>query len=77
MKSNLYKPSKNPKKNDIVVEVLAIDQVIKIQIKLHIMMIGHLLFRITLQVLKKERKGRIPWDDKIDSGLVEEWLSDF
>ena len=32
-------------------------------------MIGSLLFRETLQVMKKERKGKIPWDGVIDNEL--------
>ena len=32
--------------------------------------IGNLLFRETLQTLKKERQGHIPWDDPIDQSLV-------
>ena len=40
-------------------------------------MIGNLLFRKTLQILKKERKGKIPWDEDIDSELKEEWIEYF
>ena len=41
-------------------------------------MIGNLLFRITLQRIKKERKGRIPWDEEVDvPELKEKWLEYF
>ena len=35
-------------------------------------MIGNLLFRITLQAIKKEGKGRIPWDEGLPENLLEE-----
>ena len=37
-------------------------------------MIGNLLFRKSLQLLKKEQKGRIPWDDEMPEIIVKEWL---
>ena len=37
-------------------------------------MIGNLLFRISLQVIKKEGKGRIPWDECLPEGILGEWL---
>ena len=40
-------------------------------------MIGNLLFRITLQVIKKEGKGRIPWDECLPDQLLGEWMSYF
>ena len=40
-------------------------------------MIGNLLFRISLQVIKKEGKGRIPWDECLPEQLLGEWLMYF
>ena len=40
-------------------------------------MIGNLLFRKSLQLLKKEQKGRIPWDDEMPEMIVKEWLEYF
>ena len=40
-------------------------------------MIGNLLFRISLQVIKKEGKGRIPWDEGLPDSLLGEWLTYF
>ena len=40
-------------------------------------MIGSLLFRKSLQLLKKEQKGKIPWDDKMPENIVDEWLEYF
>ena len=37
-------------------------------------MIGNLLFRISLQFVKKEGKGRIPWDESIPESLLNEWV---
>ena len=37
-------------------------------------MIGNLLFRISIQNLKKELQGRIPWDECLPDELVSEWL---
>ena len=34
---------------------------------LPVKMVGNLLFRKTLQTLKKERQGKIPWDEEVDS----------
>ena len=38
-------------------------------------MIGNLLFRSSLQFIKKEEKGRIPWGEILPDSLVDEWLS--
>ena len=40
-------------------------------------MIGNLLFRITLQRVKKERKGGIPWDEHLPEDIHGEWLQYF
>ena len=40
-------------------------------------MIGNLLFRATLQALKKERKGKIPWDEEIDTEHKDDWMNYF
>ena len=40
-------------------------------------MIGNLLFRISLQVIKKEGRGRIPWDEGLPESLLGEWLTYF
>ena len=40
-------------------------------------MIGNLLFRSSLQIIKKEEKGRIPWDEVLPSSLVTEWTNYF
>ena len=37
-------------------------------------MIGNLLLRKSIQVLKKELKGPIPWDTEIVGSLADEWL---
>ena len=37
-------------------------------------MIGNLLFRISLQLVKKEGKGRIPWDECLPESLLGEWM---
>ena len=37
-------------------------------------MIGSLLFRCTLQAMKKAEKGRIPWDEVLPEALISEWL---
>ena len=37
-------------------------------------MIGNLLFRNSLQTLKKDQKGKIPWDDTLPDNLVGEWM---
>ena len=37
-------------------------------------MIGSLLFRCTLQAMKKAEKGRIPWDEVLPESLIPEWL---
>ena len=37
-------------------------------------MIGNILFRKSLQILKKEQKGKIPWDEELPENLVTEWL---
>ena len=40
-------------------------------------LIGMLLFRSSLQELKKELKGRIPWDEHLEGDLLEQWLRYF
>ena len=40
-------------------------------------MIGNLLFRESLQLLKKERQGKIPWDAVIEGDLKQQWLEYF
>ena len=40
-------------------------------------MIGNLLFRKSLQLLKKEQKGKIPWNDEMPESIVHEWLEYF
>ena len=40
-------------------------------------MIGNLLFRCTLQALKKAEKGRIPWDEELPEALVGDWVEYF
>ena len=35
--------------------------------------IGNLLFRSTLQLMKKERKGKIPWDEVISGQIRDQW----
>ena len=40
-------------------------------------MIGNILFRSTLQILKKEQKGKIPWDERLPDDLVIEWMDYF
>ena len=40
-------------------------------------MIGNILFRNTLQLMKKEKKGKIPWDDVITGELKEKWQEYF
>ena len=40
-------------------------------------MVGNLLFRKTLQTLKKERQGKIPWDEEVDSNHKQEWIKYF
>lgn len=39
--------------------------------------IGNLLFRLTLQIMKKGTKGRIPWDEIIDGHLKSKWCEYF
>ena len=39
--------------------------------------IGNILFRNTLQVIKKGNKGKIPWDDVIEGDLKEAWCQYF
>ena len=36
-------------------------------------MIGNLLLRLSIQVIKKEARGPIPWDDKLLDDLVNRW----
>ena len=41
-------------------------------------MIGNLLFRNSLRFMKKEGKGKIPWDDPIvDENLKNSWIDYF
>ena len=40
-------------------------------------MIGNLLFRNSLQTLKKDQKGKIPWDDTLPDNLAGEWMEYF
>ena len=40
-------------------------------------MIGNLLFRTTIQVIKKEGKGRLPWDEGLPDSLVSDWFRYF
>ena len=40
-------------------------------------MIGMLLFRTSLQEMKKELKGRIPWDEHLVGDLLAQWLRYF
>ena len=40
-------------------------------------LIGMLLFRTSLQEMKKELKGRIPWDKHLKGDLLAQWLKYF
>ena len=40
-------------------------------------MIGNILFRNTLQIIKKDKKGKIPWDEVISGDLKEAWCKYF
>ena len=40
-------------------------------------MFGNLLFRKSIQILKKETKGKIPLDDPMEEDLKAEWLEYF
>ena len=40
-------------------------------------LIGMLLFRTSLQEMKKELKGRIPWDEHLEGDLLAQWLTYF
>ena len=41
-------------------------------------MIGSILFRDTIQFMKREQKGKVPWDDAIeDEVIVRKWLDYF
>ena len=40
-------------------------------------LIGMLLFRSSLQALKKELKGRIPWDEHLEGEILTQWLQYF
>ena len=40
-------------------------------------MIGNILFRKTIHTLKKERQGKIPWDDELSVELVTSWTDYF
>ena len=35
--------------------------------------IGNLLFRCTLQLIKKDTKGKIPWDERITGNIKDKW----
>ena len=35
--------------------------------------IGNLLLRCTLQLIKKDTKGKIPWDERITGDLKDKW----
>ena len=100
VKCDLVKPSKKPKKNEIIVSVSAAGLLeikphlsLRICLSLHAKaydplgmvlptrMFGSLLFRSTLQDLKKIRQGKIPWDepidDNLDSAVKKNWLDYF
>ena len=40
-------------------------------------MIGNLLFRFSIQTLKKDLLGRVPWDESLPENLVSDWLDYF
>ena len=40
-------------------------------------MIGALLFRVSLQLIKKEVKGKIPWDQVLPEDLIVKWVAYF
>ena len=41
-------------------------------------MVGNLLFRETLQKMKREKKGKIPWDEEVaDTELKDRWFQYF
>ena len=40
-------------------------------------MVGNILFRKTIQSLKKERQGKIPWDEDLGAELAREWIDYF
>ena len=40
-------------------------------------MIGNLLFRKSLQTIKKEQKENIPWNEELRENLVEDWQEYF
>ena len=40
-------------------------------------MIGNLLFRFSIQTLKKDLQGRVPWDESLLDDLVSDWLDYF
>ena len=44
---------------------------------LPVRMVGNLLLRETIQTLKKELKGPVPWDEKIEGELLDRWLQYF
>ena len=39
--------------------------------------IGNILFRVTLQIIKKDKKGKIPWNEVITGELKTRWLDYF
>ena len=40
-------------------------------------MICALLFRVSLQLIKKEVRGKIPWDEVLPEDLVDKWVEHF
>ena len=44
---------------------------------LPVRMIGNLLLRVTMQALKKELKGPVPWDEIVTGELLDKWLEYF
>ena len=44
---------------------------------LPVRMVGNLLLRVTMQALKKELKGPVPWDEKVTGDLLDKWLEYF
>ena len=44
---------------------------------LPIRMVGNLLLRETIQTMKKELKGPVPWDEVVTGDLLDRWLEYF
>ena len=40
-------------------------------------MVGNILFWKTIQALKQERQGQIPWDEPLDQDLTVQWIENF